>query len=193
MARSFPEHRYKKKKFVWLDLEMTGLLPEHDSIIEIASIITEPDLTFIAQGPSIVIHQPNDALNAMEDWPKKQHALTGLTERVRQSTFSVADAEQYTLDFINEHVASDELVYFAGNSIYQDRAFLRLYMLNLHNRSYYRLIDVTTVKELIKAWYPHHPHISYEKKETHRALDDIYESLEELRHYRRYFFPKGAE
>src|SRR6185295_17228303 len=173
---------------VWLDMEMTGLEPSRERIIEIATILTDGQLSEIAVGPELVIHQADEILAAMDDWNTKHHRASGLTERVRASTVSDADAEAQTLAFINAHVSSRERPVLAGNSIHQDRRFIRHYMPALEKRLHYRMVDVSTIKELARRWYPQVIARQPQKKETHRALDDIRESIDELRFYKQHVF-----
>ena len=173
---------------VWLDMEMTGLDPTRERIIEIATILTDGQLTEIAIGPELVIHQPEEVLAAMDDWNTKHHGASGLTERVRQSQVTDADAEAQTIAFIDAHVSAKERPVLAGNSIHQDRRFIRHYMPALEKRLHYRMVDVSTVKELARRWYPETIAKQPAKKETHRALDDIRESIEELRFYKQRVF-----
>jgi len=173
--------------FVWIDLEMTGLNPDHDVILEIACIITDGQLTVVKEGPLLVIHQSEEKLNQMNAWSQEQHTLSGLIQEVRHSTISINQAEKLILNFLHSH-CKPETALLAGNSVWQDRAFMRQYMPNIINFLYYRLIDVTTIKELVKHWYPNNEKVEFSKKDTHRALEDIYESIAELKHYRRYFF-----
>lgn len=169
---------------VWLDMEMTGLDPERERIIEIATILTDGQLTEIAVGPELVIHQPDEIIAAMDDWNTKHHGASGLTERVRQSQITDADADARTVAFIDAHVAPRDRPVLAGNSIHQDRRFIRRYMPALEKRLHYRMVDVSTVKELARRWYPQIAAKQPAKRDTHRALDDIRESIEELRFYR---------
>lgn len=178
----------KKKEplFLWLDLEMTGLDAEHDVILEIAAVITNSDLKKITDGPDIVIHQPHHFLEHINPWVKEQHTKSGLLERVANSSVSVHEAEDAMLEYIKDY--SSHEVYFAGNSIYQDRTFLKKYMPRLNEKGHYRMIDVSTLKVLIQNWYPHSAEIHFKKSKNHRALLDVYESIEELQHYRKHFF-----
>lgn len=176
-----------EKNLVWLDLEMSGLNPQTDTILEMATVITDSELAFIAQGPNIVIHQPDYILEAMDAWNQHHHKKSGLIEAVKQSSISLEQAEQETLAFLKDHCVAT-LSPLCGNSIYHDKAFIRRLMPKLNDFLNYRLIDVSTIKELIKRWYPTHPQVRYEKKEVHRALEDTYAAIEELKHYRNYFF-----
>ena len=169
---------------VWLDMEMTGLEPAKERIIEVATILTDGQLTEIAVGPELVIHQPDEILAAMDDWNTKHHGASGLTERVRQSQITDADAEARTIAFIDAHMSARDRPVLAGNSIHQDRRFIRRYMPALEKRLHYRMVDVSTIKELARRWYPQIIAKQPAKRDTHRALDDIRESIEELRFYR---------
>jgi oligoribonuclease len=177
---------------VWLDMEMTGLDPERERIIEIATILTSGQLTEIAVGPELVIHQTDEILAAMDDWNTKHHGTSGLTQRVRESQVDDADAEAQTIAFINAHVSSRERPVLAGNSIHQDRRFIRRYMPVLEKRLHYRMVDVSTIKELARRWYPQVIAKQRPKRDTHRALDDIRESIDELRFYREHVFAPVA-
>jgi oligoribonuclease len=172
---------------IWLDLEMTGLDPARDTILEIATVITDNNLNIITQGPSFAIHQSDEILNLMDAWNVEQHTSSGLIEKVRKSTITLAEAEQQTLHFLKEWCAAQSSP-LCGNTIYQDRAFLRAHMPQLNDFFHYRLIDVSTVKELVQRWYPPHPQAFYIKKDVHRALDDVYAAIDELKHYRTHFF-----
>jgi oligoribonuclease len=173
---------------VWMDMEMTGLEPDRDRIIELAVIVTNAELEIIAEGPDLVIHQSDETLAAMDAWNTKHHGGSGLTERVRASTVSELEAEAQVVAFLGETCKGKDKPPLAGNSIHQDRRFIHRYMPTLDARLHYRLVDVSTVKELARRWYP----ALYEKRpaknETHRALDDIRESIAELRYYRDHVF-----
>lgn len=173
----------------WLDLEMTGLNPDQDRIIEIAILISDEQLNLIAEGPVIAIHQSEATLALMDDWNQKTHGQSGLIERVRQSTISETVAEQQCLDFLAQHIPANKSP-MCGNSIWQDRRFLARYMPKLEAHFHYRNIDVSTLKELSARWYPERP--KFEKKDAHQALDDIRESLAELRFYRESLFQNGS-
>jgi oligoribonuclease len=177
---------------VWLDMEMTGLEPDRERIIEMATIITDGNLTEVAIGPDLVIHQDDALLAAMDDWNKSHHGGSGLVERVKASTVTEGDAEAQTLAFINAHVSAKDRPVLAGNSIHQDRRFIRRYMPALEKRLHYRMVDVSTIKELARRWYPAIIAKQTAKKETHRALDDIRESIDELRFYRQHLFAPSA-
>ena len=177
---------------VWLDMEMTGLDPERERIIEVATILTDGNLTELATGPDLVIHQDDAVLAAMDDWNKKHHGGSGLVDRVKASTVTEGDAEAQTLAFINAHAGAKDRPVLAGNSIHQDRRFIRRYMPALEKRLHYRMVDVSTIKELARRWYPAVVTKQPPKKETHRALDDIRESLDELRFYRQHVFAPVA-
>ncbi|MDQ6954408.1 MAG: oligoribonuclease [Mariprofundaceae bacterium] len=170
---------------VWMDLEMTGLDPNVDTILEIATIITDGQLNVVAEGPNIVIHQTDEILNAMNDWCKQQHGDSGLTVRVRASTLSMREAEKQTLGFIKKHVP-EGIAPLCGNSIHQDRRFLVPYMSDLESYLHYRNVDVSTVKELARRWYPKLDMPA--KAEEHLALADVRESIAELRFYRKNIF-----
>jgi len=170
---------------VWMDLEMTGLEPEVDTILEIATIITDGQLNTIAEGPNLVVYQPDTVLDAMGEWCQSHHAASGLTERVRASKISMAEAEQQTLTFIQQYIAAGQSP-LCGNSIHQDRRFLVPYMPKLEAYLHYRNIDVSTVKELSKRWFPN---VSAPKKDgEHLALADVRESIAELAFYRSQVF-----
>lgn len=177
----------RKKNLIWLDLEMTGLDPQKDVILEIASIITDSQLNVLAQGPELIIHQPDKALEKMESWVRETHTKSGLLDAVEESTISVRDSEQQTLEFFKKYCDHDTAL-LSGNSVWQDRNFLKQYMPGLVDFCYYRLLDITAIKEVVARWYPDSPYAEFEKKDTHRALADIKESIAELQHFRKHFF-----
>lgn len=166
---------------------MTGLDPDRERIIEIAVLVTDAQLEIVAEGPDLVIHQPENLLEAMDGWNRKHHAASGLLERVRASTIGEAEAEAEVLAFLRAHVA-ERSVPLAGNSIHQDRRFLRRYMPSVDAHLHYRNVDVSTIKELARRWYPEVYAKAPEKRGSHRALDDIRESIAELRYYRAQLF-----
>ena len=174
-----------EQTLVWMDLEMTGLEPETDVIIEIATIITDDQLNIIAQGPVIAVHQSDDKLDAMDDWNTKTHGNSGLTQRVKDSVIDTAEAERQTLDFVKQYVKKGSSP-LCGNSIHQDRRFLVKYMPELEAHMHYRNIDVSTLKELARRWKPEAVS-SFKKQGSHQALDDIIESINEMKHYREHF------
>ena len=175
----------KSDNLIWLDLEMTGLDPENDRILEIATIVTDGQLNVIEEGPVMAIHHSDYVLENMNEWCIKTHAQTGLTERVRQSAITLGEAEQLSLDFVKKHVEAG-VSPMCGNSIGQDRRFLNRYMPELHDFFHYRNIDVSTLKELARRWNPEMLK-QHTKKGTHLALEDIRESIEELQFYRKHF------
>jgi oligoribonuclease len=173
---------------VWMDMEMTGLDPEKERIIEVATIITDGNLTEIEAGPDLVIKQPDEVLEAMDAWNKSHHGGSGLIDRVKASELTDAAAEEQILTFINKHASAKDRPVLAGNSIHQDRRFIRRYMPKLDARLHYRMVDVSTIKELGRRWYASIVSKSPVKKDTHRALDDIRDSIDELRFYRANIF-----
>ncbi|ABR82780.1 MULTISPECIES: oligoribonuclease [Pseudomonas] len=173
------------QNLIWIDLEMTGLDPDRDVIIEMATIVTDSDLNTLAEGPVIAIHQPEEVLAGMDEWNTRQHGQSGLTQRVRESTVSMAEAEAQTLAFLEQWVPKRSSP-ICGNSICQDRRFLYRHMPRLEGYFHYRNLDVSTLKELAARWAPQ-VRESFKKGNTHLALDDIRESIAELRHYRDHF------
>jgi oligoribonuclease len=171
---------------VWIDLEMSGLDPERNTILEIATIISDGDLRIVAEEPGLAIHHPESVLEAMDEWNRDHHTASGLIARVRASTISLADAERDTLAFVQRY-CTERSSPLCGNSIHHDRRFLARYMPRLDAYLHYRNIDVSTVKELVRRWYPDGPQPP-EKRHAHLALDDIRESIDELRFYRQQVF-----
>ena len=172
---------------IWIDLEMTGLVPERERIIEAAVLITTSELEIVSEGPNLIIHQPEPLLAAMDDWNQRHHKSSGLLDRVRASTVSETQAEDELLAFVSQHCEA-RTVPLAGNSVHHDRRFLSLYMPRLERFFHYRNVDVSTVKELTRRWYPEVSAALPQKRSTHRALDDIRESVAELRYYREHVF-----
>src|SRR5574343_1554719 len=171
---------------IWIDLEMTGLDPDNDLIIEIATVVTDKNLNILAEGPVIAVHQSDAALAAMDEWNQKHHGESGLIQRVKWSTVGTVDAETLTLEFLKQWVPAKASP-ICGNSICQDRRFLYRHMPKLEAYFHYRNLDVSTVKELARRWYPDLLQ-RFTKKSSHLALDDVKDSIEELRYYRQYFF-----
>lgn len=175
----------KQTNLIWVDLEMTGLDPDTDRILEIATVVTDKDLNVLAEGPTLVVHQSDALLDGMDEWCTTHHGQSGLTQRVKDSDLSEAEVEQQTLDFLNDWVEPGASP-LCGNSIWQDRRFLIRYMPKLDSYCHYRNIDVSTLKELARRWRPELLD-GVHKKGSHRALDDILDSINELRHYRETF------
>ena len=171
---------------VWVDLEMSGLNPDTCTILEIATIITDVELNIVAEGPVLAVHQPDAVLDAMDDWNREHHGASGLTDRVRASQHGMAAAEHETLEFVRRF-CPERSSPLCGNSIHHDRRFLAKYMPRFDAYLHYRNIDVSTIKELVRRWYPDGPPPP-DKKHAHLALDDIRESIEELRFYRQHYF-----
>ncbi|MDQ6997221.1 MAG: oligoribonuclease [Mariprofundus sp.] len=174
-----------KDNLVWMGLEMTGLDPEKETIIEIATIITDSELNIVDEGPCLAIHQPDTKLDAMDEWNTTHHGQSGLTARVKRSEISMRDAELQTLDFIRRYVPEGTSP-LCGNSVHQDRRFMVPYMPELEAYLHYRNIDVSTIKELSRRWYPRMR--PPRKQAVHMALVDIRESIEELVWYRQHLF-----
>src|ERR671923_863729 len=168
---------------IWIDMEMTGLQPDSDRVIEIAMLVTDPQLSVIATGPVLVVHQPDEVLDAMDSWNKSTHAKTGLIERVRASALSEAEAERQALEFLGVHVPPN-VSPMCGNSICQDRRFLARWMPKLEAHFHYRNLDVSTLKELVRRWKPELMK-GFAKEGRHEAMPDILESIEELKFYRK--------
>ncbi|GIX36395.1 MAG: oligoribonuclease [Lysobacteraceae bacterium] len=170
--------------WVWIDLEMTGLDPTVDTIIEIATVVTDGELEVIAEGPEIAIHQPLERLEAMDDWNREQHTRSGLWQRVLESRIDLPTAEAMTLEFLRRHVKPGTSP-LCGNTVCQDRRFIAPYMPQLDAFLHYRLLDVSTIKILARRWAPSIA-AGMQKQSAHTALADIRESIEELRYYRRF-------
>jgi oligoribonuclease len=174
-----------QNNLVWLDMEMTGLSPDTDRIIEVAMVVTNAQLETVAEGPVLAVHQSDAVLDAMDDWNKKTHGRSGLIDRVRASTVSEAEAEEQMRKFLAEHVGPRTSP-MCGNSICQDRRFMARWMPKLEDYFHYRNLDVSTLKELVKRWRPELSK-GLSKHGKHEALADIYESIEELKYYREHF------
>ena len=175
----------RAQNLIWIDLEMTGLLPDEDRIIEIATIVTDKDLNIIAEGPVLAIHQSDELLDGMDTWNTRQHNKSGLVKRIKESRVTEEEAEQKTLDFLREHVSAHKSP-MCGNTICQDRRFLANYMPALCKYFHYRHIDVSTLKELAKRWKPEIVS-GFKKESEHLALQDIRDSIEEMKYYREHF------
>jgi len=176
---------HDKTPLVWIDMEMSGLVPDRDRILEVAMVVTDAELNTVAEAPVYVIHQPDEVLDAMDSWNKSTHARSGLVDKVRASTFTEAEVEARLVDFLKPLVG-ERLAPLCGNTVHQDRRFMARYMPLFDAYLHYRIIDVSTLKELAKRW---HPEVlaGVAKEGRHEALADVHESIEELRHYRRHF------
>ena len=170
---------------IWIDLEMTGLDTDNDYIIEVATIVTDNELNILAEGPVIAIHQAEESLLAMDEWNTSHHNQSGLVKRVLESTYSAADAENMTLEFLKKFVAAG-VSPMCGNSICQDRRFLHRLMPQLEQYFHYRNLDVSSVKEMVTRWYP--DKLKFDKRSEHLAMQDIRDSIDELKFYREHFF-----
>ncbi len=177
---------------VWMDLEMTGLDPARHVIVEIATLITDDNLNILAEGPDLVVHADEDALSQMDPVVVEMHTRSGLLDSIRASTLSLADAGAQTLEFIRAHVTEARRVPLCGNSIGMDRRFLAAYLPEIEEYLHYRSVDVSTVKELVKRWYPALNNSRPRKTGSHRALDDIRESVAEMTFYREHVFMREA-
>jgi oligoribonuclease len=182
-----PQH---PDNLAWIDLEMTGLIPDTDRIIEIATVVTDRDLNILAEGPVLAVHQPAESLAAMDEWNQRTHGATGLVGRVRASTIGEAEAERRTIEFLAEWVGPG-LSPMCGNSICQDRRFLARWMPALERFFHYRNLDVSTLKELARRWAPG-VLAGLTKADAHQALEDVRDSIRELRHYRDKLFVSGS-
>ncbi len=172
-------------RLVWLDMEMTGLDPDKERIIEVAVVITEPDLTVVAEGPVLVIHQSDEILNGMDKWNTSTHGKSGLIDKVKASTMTESEAEDVLIAFMSQYVPAGKSP-LCGNTVSQDRRFMFNYMPKLEQFFHYRTIDVSTLKELARRWNPALLK-GFEKHSKHQALADIHESIEELKYYRENF------
>ena len=185
-SAALPDLAKSDQNLVWLDCEMTGLDPQVERIIEIAVVVTGPQLTPRIEGPVLVVHQSDELLGKMDAWNKGTHGRSGLVEKVKASTVTDAQAEQQIIDFLRRYVPKGK-VPLCGNSIGQDRRFLALYMPKLEAFMHYRNVDVSTLKELAKRWKPE-AYSGFKKAQKHTALADVHESIEELAHYRKHLF-----
>ena len=176
---------------IWVDLEMTGLDTTSDSIIEIATVVTDGELNILAEGPVLAIYQPDQVLDGMDEWNTRQHGKSGLVDRVRKSRISEADAEKATIEFLEQYVPANSSP-MCGNSICQDRRFMARCMPDLERFFHYRNLDVSTLKELVRRWAPEVAR-GLSKEGTHLALDDIRDSIRELQYYRENFIELKAE
>lgn len=180
-----PPERPNETYLLWVDMEMTGLQPDSDRIIEVAIVITDSQLNTVAEAPVYVVHQSDAALDAMDDWNKNTHGRSGLIQKVKDSVYDEASVEQALIDFIKLYVPKGKSP-MCGNSICQDRRFMARYMPKLEDFFHYRNLDVSTLKELCKRWVPNVAR-GFQKRTKHTALSDIYESIDELKYYREHF------
>ncbi len=180
------ETKKNKNNVVWIDMEMTGLDVERERIIEVASIVTDKNLHILEEGPNLVVHQPKKFLAAMDEWNQNQHSKSGLIDEIKKSKMTVRKAESLTLKFIKKYCIPGKSI-LAGNTVHHDRKFIAKYMPRLDKFLHYRHVDVTSVKVLVKWWYPKEKN-EYKKEEAHRALGDIRESIEELKYLRKHYF-----
>lgn len=179
--------KQKQDYLVWVDLEMTGLDPKKCTILEIGSIVTDNELNIVEEGPAIAIHHSDKVLEGMEPWSRYHHRKSGLTKECRESKIRLKKAEALTLAFIQKYCKKNTAP-LCGNTIWQDRRFLVKYMPKLESHLHYRIIDVSSVKELVGRWYAVEHKMPRQKKQTHRVMDDVRESIDELRYYRKKFF-----
>ncbi|KAM9348815.1 small fragment nuclease [Symphorus nematophorus] len=180
------------QRMVWVDLEMTGLDIDKDQIIEMACLITDSDLNILAEGPNLIINQPDELLDGMSEWCKEHHGKSGLTQAVRDSKITLEQAEYEFLSFVRQHTPPGQCP-LAGNSVHADKRFLDKYMPQFMYHLHYRIIDVSTIKELCRRWFPEEYRMVPHKKATHRALEDIRESIKELQYYRTNVFKASTE
>jgi oligoribonuclease len=174
-----------KTPLVWIDMEMSGLVPDRDRILEVAMVVTDSELNTLAEAPVFVVHQPDEVLEAMDSWNKSTHGKSGLVDKVRASTLTEAEVEARLIEFLKPLVP-ERTAPLCGNTVHQDRRFMARYMPAFDAYLHYRIVDVSTLKELAKRWYPE-VLAGVTKEGRHEALADIQESIEELRHYRRVF------
>nr|XP_028563639.1 oligoribonuclease, mitochondrial [Podarcis muralis] len=180
------------QRMVWVDLEMTGLDIEKDQIIEMACLITDSDLNILAEGPNLIINQPDELLDSMSEWCKEHHGKSGLTKAVQESKISLRQAEYEFLSFVRQQTPPG-LCPLAGNSVHADKKFLDKHMPQFMKHLHYRIIDVSTIKELCRRWYPEDYEFAPKKAASHRALDDIRESIKELQFYRNSIFKRKTD
>ena len=173
------------ENLIWIDLEMTGLDTDNDLIIEIATIITDSRLNILEEGPIVAVHQADEILDAMDEWNTRQHGQSGLISRIKASEYTVSDAENMTLEFVKRFVPENKSP-MCGNSICQDRRFMHRLMPSLEQYFHYRNLDVSSVKEIVKRWYPNGP--EFKKASSHLAMDDIRDSINELLFYQQHYF-----
>jgi oligoribonuclease len=176
---------HDKTPLVWIDMEMSGLVPERDRVLEVAMVVTDADLNTVAEAPVFVIHQPDEVLEAMDSWNRSTHGKSGLVDKVRASTFTEAEVEARLVEFLKP-IVPERTAPLCGNTVHQDRRFMVRYLPLLDAYLHYRIVDVSTLKELAKRWRPD-VLAGIAKEGRHEALADIQESIEELRHYRRHF------
>jgi oligoribonuclease len=174
-----------KTPLVWIDMEMSGLVPERERILEVAMVVTDSELDTIAEAPVYVIHQPDEVLEGMDSWNKSTHGKSGLVDKVRVSSFTEAEVEKRLIEFLKP-IVGERVAPLCGNTVHQDRRFMARYMPAFDAYLHYRIVDVSTLKELAKRWRPE-VLAGVAKEGRHEALADVYESIEELRHYRRTF------
>jgi len=174
-----------KTPLVWIDMEMSGLVPERDRILEVAMVVTDSELNVIAEAPVYVLHQPEEVLEAMDSWNRATHGKSGLVDKVRASTFDEAQVESRLIEFLKP-IVGERVAPLCGNTVHQDRRFMARYMPAFDNYLHYRIVDVSTLKELAKRWRPD-VLAGVAKEGRHEALADVHESIEELKHYRKHF------
>jgi oligoribonuclease len=182
---------HDKTPLVWIDMEMSGLVPDRDRILEVAMVVTDADLNTLVEAPVFVIHQPDAVLEAMDSWNKATHGKSGLVDKVRASTLTEGDAETRLIELLKPIVAAG-LAPLAGNTVHQDRRFMARYMPAFDAYLHYRIVDVSTLKELARRWYPEAMQ-GFAKEGKHEALADVYDSIAELRHYRKTFLRADQE